>query len=54
MNEILEKMKNYRDSEILFLSTGSQGEPKSALSRLANGEFSRVEIGENDTIILGV
>ena len=30
----VEKMKNYKDSEILILSTGSQGEPNSALSRM--------------------
>jgi len=47
----VEKMKNYKDSEILILSTGSQGEPNSALSRMAAGEFKGIEIGENDTII---
>lgn len=47
----VEKMKNYKDSEILILSTGSQGEPNSALSRMANGEFKGIEIGDNDTII---
>jgi len=47
----VDKMKNYKDSEILILSTGSQGEPNSALSRMANGEFKGIEIGENDTII---
>ena len=47
----VEKMKNYKDGEILILSTGSQGEPNSALSRMANGEFKGIELGENDTII---
>ncbi len=47
----VEKMKNYKDSEILILSTGSQGEPNSALTRMASGEFKGIEIGENDTII---
>ena len=47
----VEKMKNFKDGEILILSTGSQGEPNSALSRMANGEFKGIEIGENDTII---
>lgn len=47
----VEKMKNYKDSEILILSTGSQGEPNSALSRMAAGEFKGIEIGENDTVI---
>lgn len=47
----VEKMKNYKDSEILILSTGSQGEPNSALSRMTAGEFKGIEIGENDTVI---
>lgn len=47
----VEKMKNYKDSEILILSTGSQGEPNSALSRMTQGEFKGIEIGENDTVI---
>ena len=47
----VEKMKNYKDSEILILSTGSQGEPNSALSRMTAGEFKGIDIGENDTVI---
>jgi len=47
----VDKMKNYTDGEILILSTGSQGEPNSALSRMAGGEFKNIEIGENDTVI---
>ncbi len=47
----VEKMKNYKDSELLILSTGSQGEPNSALSRMANGDFKGIEIGENDLVI---
>ncbi len=47
----VEKIASLEDKNVLVLSTGSQGEPKSALSRLANGEFSRVEIGNNDTVI---
>jgi len=47
----VDKMRNYKDSEILILSTGSQGEPHSALQRMSTGEFKGVEIGENDTII---
>ena len=47
----VDKMKNYKDSEILILSTGSQGEPNSALSRMTAGEFKGIEIGENDTVI---
>ena len=47
----VEKIASLEDKNVLVLSTGSQGEPRSALSRLASGEFSRVEIGENDTVI---
>ncbi len=47
----VDKMKNYKDSEILILSTGSQGEPNSALSRMAAGEFKGIEIGDNDIVI---
>ena len=47
----IEKISMLEDKNILVLSTGSQGEPASALSRLANGEFSKVEIGDNDTVI---
>ncbi len=48
----VEKTKNYFDREIVILSTGSQGEPMSALTRMADGEFNKVTIGQNDTIII--
>ena len=41
-----------RDGEILVVSTGSQGEPMSALTRMANGENSQVTVGKNDTVII--
>lgn len=47
----IEKIGSMEDKNVLVLSTGSQGEPTSALSRLANGEFTKVEIGDNDTVI---
>lgn len=47
----VEKVGSLEDKNVLILSTGSQGEPRSALTRLANGEFSKIEIGDNDTII---
>ena len=47
----IEKISMLEDKNVLVLSTGSQGEPASALSRLANGEFTKVEIGDNDTVI---
>ena len=48
----VEKAKNFFDREIVIVSTGSQGEPMSALTRMAAGEFNKVTIGENDTIII--
>ncbi len=48
----VEKTKNMFDGELLIVSTGSQGEPMSALTRMAMGEFNKVTIGENDTIII--
>ena len=48
----VEKIKNYFDREIVIISTGSQGEPMSALTRMAAGEFNKVTIGSNDTIII--
>ncbi len=46
------KIKNMRDSEIVVVSTGSQGEPMSALTRMANGDNPSVTVGNNDTIII--
>ncbi len=46
------KIKNMRDSEIVVISTGSQGEPMSALSRMANGDNPAVTVGKNDTVII--
>jgi ribonuclease J len=48
----VERIKNFKDKEILIVSTGTQGEPMSALSRMASGEFNKVSIGENDTIVI--
>lgn len=48
----IEKIKNYFDNEIVIISTGTQGEPMSALTRMANGEFNKVTIGPNDTVVI--
>ncbi|MBO5480929.1 MAG: ribonuclease J [Clostridia bacterium] len=48
----IEKTKNLFDGELLIVSTGSQGEPMSALTRMAMGEFNKVTVGTNDTIII--
>ena len=48
----VEKTKKFRDEEIVIVSTGTQGEPMSALTRMASGSFSNVTIGENDTVVI--
>ena len=40
------------DKKIVVLCTGSQGEPLSALSRMANGEHKSLSITERDTVII--
>lgn len=45
-------MKNYQDSEIVVLTTGSQGEEFSALQRMGKGEHRDVKLKEGDVIIL--
>lgn len=41
-----------KDSELVVVCTGSQGEPSSALQRMANGEHRHVKLKEQDTVIL--
>ena len=48
----IDKIDKYSDSELLIVSTGSQGEPMSALTRMAAGDFKGIKIGENDLIIM--
>ena len=38
--------------EIVFMSTGSQGEPMSALGRMANGDHRHITIEGGDTVVL--
>ena len=41
-----------KDDELVVVCTGSQGEPSSALQRMANGEHRHVKLKEQDTVIL--
>ncbi|MCM1982320.1 ribonuclease J [Lyngbya confervoides] len=49
--EPLHALRDLPDHKILILSTGSQGEPMAAMSRIARGEHRQVRIRENDTVI---
>ncbi|MBO5712722.1 MAG: ribonuclease J [Clostridia bacterium] len=46
------KIKNIADKDLVIIATGSQGEPMSALTRMAFNEFNEVTIGKNDTVII--
>ena len=48
----IEQLKNYKDEQVVIISTGTQGEPMSALTRMASGEFNKVTIGEKDTVVI--
>ena len=47
----IDKIDKVADKELLIVTTGSQGEPLSALTRMATGEFKQIKIGENDLIV---
>lgn len=43
---------NMKDSEVVVVCTGSQGEPSSALQRMSNGEHRHIKLKEQDTVVL--
>ena len=48
----IEMIKNYTDDQLVIITTGSQGETMSALTRMASGEHKKVEITPNDLVII--
>jgi ribonuclease J len=48
----LTEIDDYRPEEILILSTGSQGEPLSALTRMAFDDHPQVGLHEGDTVVI--
>jgi len=48
----IEDIGDLADGQVCVISTGSQGEPMSALTRMANSENRWLTIGEGDTVIL--
>lgn len=47
----LQNLRHYRDDQILILTTGSQGEMSSALTRMANGSHRQLQIQAGDTVV---
>ncbi|MFZ9696676.1 MAG: ribonuclease J [Ilumatobacteraceae bacterium] len=48
----IERIGDYPPEQVCIISTGSQGEPMSALALLARGDNRWVKVGERDTVIL--
>ncbi|MFM8626851.1 MAG: ribonuclease J [Actinomycetota bacterium] len=48
----VEQIADHAPREVCVISTGSQGEPMSALSLLARGESKWIKVGPDDTVIL--
>ncbi len=48
----IDMISNYTDEQLVIITTGSQGEPMSALTRMANGEHKKVSLTQNDLVII--
>ena len=48
----IDNINNYPDEELVVITTGSQGETMSALSRMATGQHKKVKVGSNDLIVI--
>jgi len=48
----IDRINDYPDDDIVIITTGSQGEPLSALARMAAGQHRQIAIREGDTVIL--
>ena len=48
----LNDISKYQDNELVIITTGTQGEPMSALARMATAEHKKVEIRRGDLVII--
>lgn len=48
----INRINNYRDDEIVLLTTGSQGEQMAALTRMARGDHAKLKLHKGDTVII--
>lgn len=47
-----EDLRGLQDDKVMFLCTGSQGQPMAALSRLASGSHRKIQLKPGDTVIM--
>ncbi len=47
----IDDIKKYPDDQLVIITTGSQGEPMAALSRMANNMHRKIQVRQNDTIV---
>ncbi|MFV8827206.1 ribonuclease J [Alkalihalobacterium sp. APHAB7] len=48
----VDQVKNYRPDQVAIITTGSQGEPMSALTRMARGAHRQITLSSEDTVII--
>ncbi|MCR5207611.1 MAG: ribonuclease J [Eubacterium sp.] len=48
----IDRIRDYPDDKLLIITTGSQGEPMSALTKIAMGEHRKVNVTPNDYVII--
>ena len=48
----IDQINKYQNERVVIITTGSQGEPMSALARMASSEHRKVNIVEGDTVII--
>lgn len=46
------ELKSLKDDEVVIITTGSQGEPMSALSRMANNDHKKIQIKPGDLVVI--
>lgn len=48
----MDEASKYSRNKLVVLTTGSQGEPMSVLSRLANGEYKKIQVEKGDMVVI--
>ncbi len=48
----INEMHKFKPNQLTFITTGSQGEPFSALTRISNGDHKKIQVTKEDVVIL--